>query len=241
VQRRFSILLYNERPQLFEEIVCKFQIKGIRALAAAGEYARPQILQNGRDQLVGSFGISSEQMEQLEEVWKEFVRDIKAARTFLGKYTSKAADQVEAVMETGVYTPASSVQAAQVSDLKNIIVPQLKPLLFFTKSVFFLLKMTSNIQNFRRRLSFPLQNFLLATDAVNASDEFLLKEGQAFIKLYIGAIQVLTPMQFAIVSTSCRPLVTHLPDVCDMLLNSNNSSAALEGYTISAILDNDEK
>jgi hypothetical protein len=69
---------------------------------------------------------------------------------------------------------------------------------------------------------FFLQNFLLATDAANASDEFLLKEGQAFIRLYIGTVQVLTPMQTAVVLTSCSPLVPHLPDICGMLLNSNN-------------------
>jgi hypothetical protein len=80
-------------------------------------------------------------------------------------------------------------------------------------------------QNFRRRLIFFLQSFLFTFDAANASDEFLLKEGQAFIKLWIGSIKVLTNMQIAIVSTTCRPLVPHLPDVCNLLLNGPNSNS----------------
>jgi hypothetical protein len=67
-----------------------------------------------------------------------------------------------------------------------------------------------------------LQSFLFALDSANASDEFLLKEGQAFTRLWTGTVQVLTSMQTAIVLTSCRPLVPHLPDICGMLLNSNN-------------------
>jgi hypothetical protein len=77
-----------------------------------------------------------------------------------------------------------------------------------------------------------LQCFLLATDAANASDEFLAKEGRAFMNLWIGAIQVLTPMQTAVVLTSCRPLVAHLPDVCNMLLHNgtdNNNYPIIEG------------
>ena len=83
-------------------------------------------------------------------------------------------------------------------------------------------------------------------DTVDASDEFLAQEGRAFIKLWIGAIQVLTPMQTAVLLTSCSPLVPHLPDVCEMLLNNtnsntdnNNNSLALEGqgYSITDIND----
>jgi hypothetical protein len=61
-------------------------------------------------------------------------------------------------------------------------------------------------------------------DAASASDEFLQREGQAFIKLYIAALQVLTPMQGALVLTSCRPLVAHLPDICNMLLHGSSDS-----------------
>lgn len=83
---------------------------------------------------------------------------------------------------------------------------------------------------------FSLQCFLLATDAADASDEFLAQEGRAFIKLWIGAIQVLTPMQTAVVLTSCQPLVPHLPDVCNMLLhtdNNDNNNSAIEGQGFS--------
>jgi hypothetical protein len=79
-----------------------------------------------------------------------------------------------------------------------------------------------------------LQCFLLATDTANASNEFLAKEGRAFMDLWIGAIQVLTPLQTAVVLTSCRPLVPHLPDVCNMLLhNGTTSHPAIEGQGFS--------
>jgi hypothetical protein len=100
---------------MLEEIVCIHHLKALREQAAAGKYVRPQMLQNGPGQLSECVGLSPEQMEKLEEVWRQFDRDIKAARLFLGTYTSKVADDVEAVMETGVYTPNSGVHAAQVS------------------------------------------------------------------------------------------------------------------------------
>ncbi len=116
-------MLYKERPELLEELVCVHHLKALRELAAAGKYAGPQILQNGPGQLTECVELGAQQIEKVEELWTEFVRDIKAARAFLGKYTSKVAGEVEAVMETGVYTPASSVQAAQVRYLKYAIVP----------------------------------------------------------------------------------------------------------------------
>jgi len=78
-------------------------------------------------------------------------------------------------------------------------------------------------------------------DTANASDEFVRTEGRALFKLYISAIQVLTPMQIAILVTSCRPLVAHLPDVCNMLLDSNgieNQPTAItkgQGFSITYI------
>lgn len=62
---------------------------------------------------------------------------------------------------------------------------------------------------------------MLTLDAAAASVEFVAQEGHAFTKLWVGAVDVLTPMQTAIVLTSCRPLVPHLPHVCNMLLNGN--------------------
>jgi hypothetical protein len=98
-----------------QEIVCIHLLKALRDQAAAGKYVCPQMLQNGPGQLAECVELSPEQVVKLEEVWRQFVRDIKAARLFLGTYTSKVADDVEAVMETGVYTPNSGVHAAQVS------------------------------------------------------------------------------------------------------------------------------
>jgi len=63
--------------------------------------------------------------------------------------------------------------------------------------------------------------FLLTTDAANVSDEFLAKKGRAFMDLWVGAIQVLTPVQTTVVVTSCRPFVPHLLDICNMLLNNS--------------------
>ncbi len=107
--------MYQERPELLEDVVCVHHLKALREQAAAGKYVRPLLLQNVPGQLSERVELNSEQIEQLEEPWQQFVRDIKAARSFLGKYTSKVADDLEAVMDTGVYTPASSAQAAQVS------------------------------------------------------------------------------------------------------------------------------
>ncbi len=103
---------------MLEEIVCVHQLKALREQAAAGIYVRPQILQSGPGQLAERVELGAQQIEKLEELWKQFVRDIKAARLYLGKYTSKVADEVEAVLETGVYTPASSAQAAEVRNFK---------------------------------------------------------------------------------------------------------------------------
>jgi hypothetical protein len=72
---------------------------------------------------------------------------------------------------------------------------------------------------------------LLATDVANASDEFLLREGRAFIKLYIGAIETLTPMQTGLILTNCSPLMAHLPDVCNMLF-SRNPKDAIDNQTL---------
>ena len=42
--------------------------------------------------------------------------------------------------------------------------------------------------------------------------------------LWIGAIQVLNPVQTAVVLTSCRPFVPHLPDICNVLLSIGNTT-----------------
>jgi hypothetical protein len=84
-----------------------------------------------------------------------------------------------------------------------------------------------------------MQFFLLATDAANASEEFLLREARAFLKLWLCTIAVLTPMQTAVVLTTCTPLIPHLPDVCAVLLNDNGSSqTALQGQSFSFTNDN---
>jgi hypothetical protein len=97
----------------------------------------------------------------------------------------------------------------------------------------FALKPTFPLKHLRPDLFFPLQCFLIAMDTAH---EFLRDEGRAFIKLYVSAIQVLTPMQAALLLTSCAPLVAHLPDICCMLSsgNSRNQPAiATEGQGFS--------
>jgi len=56
-------------------------------------------------------------------------------------------------------------------------------------------------------------------DTANASDDFLLKECRALIKLFYHALHVLNPMQFALLLTSCRPLMVHIPDMYSLLLD----------------------
>jgi hypothetical protein len=97
-----------------ELIISSFHLKALRDKAANGQYVRPKMLQNGSTELAGCVGLSFQQREKLIEPWKQFVRDIKAARTFLGKHASKISDKVEATMETGEYRPTSSQDAAQV-------------------------------------------------------------------------------------------------------------------------------
>jgi hypothetical protein len=111
--------MHTERPESLEEIVCVHQLKVLREQAAAGNYVRPQILEKGTTELIGRLHLNSEQGKRLEELWKRFVRDIKAARLFLNKYTSKVADALAeaTTTETGEYKPDSSAQAAQVGIL----------------------------------------------------------------------------------------------------------------------------
>lgn len=54
--------------------------------------------------------------------------------------------------------------------------------------------------------------------------------------LWISAIQVLTPVQIAVVLTSCRPLVPHIPEVCTMLL-SNQPAVEGQGFSITDVND----
>jgi hypothetical protein len=59
------------------------------------------------------------------------------------------------------------------------------------------------------------------------------------MNLWIGAIQVLTPVQTAVVLTSCRPLVAHLPDVCNMLLhgNANGGGGGDDTHTSQTVIE----
>ncbi|KAL4519065.1 hypothetical protein Ndes2526B_g00169 [Nannochloris sp. 'desiccata'] len=189
---RFTILCANERREMMEEIVCTYQLKSLRDQFASGQYVRPHMLQFSPAELASCVELSYEQKIALESHWKKFINDIKEAASTLEEYTSKVFDGVEAVMQTGVYKPASTSHAAEC--------------------------------------------FLLATDAANASDEFLAKEGRAFMDLWISAIQVLTPVQIAVVLTSCRPLVPHIPEVCTMLL-SNQPAVEGQGFSITDVND----
>ncbi len=112
----------TERREMMEEIVCTYQLKALRDQAAAGQYIRPQILQFSPTELAGCVDLSIQQRETLEEHWGQFVTDIKMARAELGSFTSKVADAMDATMATGVYKPASSVEAAKVRLLYTVYI-----------------------------------------------------------------------------------------------------------------------
>ena len=97
-----------------EEIVCTYQLKSLRDQAAAGQYVRPLMLQYSPTELAGFVDLSLEQRSKLDQHWQQFVHDIKVARSALGQYTWQVASKMDLSMVTGEYTPASSVDAAQV-------------------------------------------------------------------------------------------------------------------------------
>lgn len=75
----------------------------------------------------------------------------------------------------------------------------------------------------------------MTMDVSDASEEFLAKEGRAFFQLWIYFVQSLTPMQLAFLLTQCSPLIIHLPDICNLLLNSiaiQFETEGLHGNTI---------
>ena len=77
----------------------------------------------------------------------------------------------------------------------------------------------------------------MTMDASDASEEFLAKEGRAFFQLWIYFVQGLTPMQLAFLITQCSPLIIHLPDICNLLLDSNAIQFETEGLHGNTTID----
>ena len=92
-------------------------LKTLRDEAAAGQYVRPLMLRSSPTEVAGFKELSNEQKERLEKHWKQFVKDIRMARLVLGQSTAEAQDRVEEAMATGEYNPASSADAAKVSEI----------------------------------------------------------------------------------------------------------------------------
>jgi hypothetical protein len=109
------MLMLKNIPQAYEDIVCSYHLKSLKDRAAAGQYVRPELLQTGPSELARSVGLTPEQVNELEEHWAEFAQEIEKARLTLGRHTSKLADGLDASLQTGVYDPASSADAAKVS------------------------------------------------------------------------------------------------------------------------------
>ena len=207
------------------ETVIRMHLKTLREEAAAGQYVRPLMLQYSPTELAECVDLNDEQKEKLEKHWQHFVKDIRMARSAFGQSTAGVHDRVQAAMATGQYNPTSSAEAAKVSEI-------LKLLFKYTTtsyiSVFPILK--SKLFSFDF-LSF--QCFLLTFNAIGASDELLSEEARAFAKLSVGSLLSLSPMQIAILFTSCRPLAPHLPDVYETLLNKkkDNNNNNNNNYT----------